>query len=566
MNFEFKNMDVQDLFQQLKNNRRNVEIVSRAWDFALKAHKGQKRLSGEDYIIHPLSTAYTLARIGLDAPTVAAALLHDVADDTPITIQDIEKEFGKEIAFLVNGVTKLGKIKYRGKTRQIENLRKMFLAMAEDIRVILIKIADRLHNMETLSAVPERKYQRIALETLEIYAPLANRLGMGELKGRLEDLAFPYVYPEEYRWLMDNVKERYEERKKYLKKVEPILEEILLKEQIVPVEINSRAKHYFSLYRKLIKNDMDFDKIYDLVALRVILKNIDDCYAALGIIHQRWRPLLGRIKDYIALPKPNGYQSLHTTIFCVGGKITEIQLRTPEMHERAEYGIAAHWAYSEKGKPKSGTIVDSKELAWVGQLTEWQSQLGNPEEFLESLKIDFFKDRIFVFTPKGDVIDLPEGATPVDFAYQIHSEIGHQCAGARINGKVAPLNYGLKNGDVIEILVQRNKKPSASWLDFVKTNTARDRIKTILHRKRILLPSAPESLKIKVISSDRIGLIKDVSSAISNSGINILNFDSVNQDIDVIINATIEIKNKLQMERLMKKIKEVKGVKKIETD
>lgn len=558
-------MDIQDLFQQLKNNKRDTELVNKAWRFALQAHKGQKRFSGEDYIIHPLSTAYILAKMGLDSPTVAAALLHDVADDTPITIQDIEKEFGKEIAFLVSGVTKLGKIKFRGKTRQIENLRKMFLAMAEDIRVVLIKIADRLHNMETLSAVPERKHQRIALETLEIYAPLANRLGMGELKGQLEDLSFPYIYPEEYQWLADNVRERYEERKKYLKRVEPILEEILAREQIRPVEIHSRAKHYFSLYKKLLKNDRDFDKIYDLVALRIILRNIDDCYAALGIIHQRWRPLLGRIKDYIALPKPNGYQSLHTTIFCNGGKITEIQLRTPEMHERAEHGIAAHWAYNEKGKPRSGVVVDSRELAWVKQLTEWQSQLGNSEEFLESLKIDFFKDRIFVFTPKGDVVDLPEGATPVDFAYQIHSEIGHQCAGARINGKVAPLNYNLKNGDVVEILIQRNKKPSASWLDFVKTNTAISRIKDIVKKPyRIPTPPPQKSAKIKLTASDRIGLIKDVSSVISNSKINILNFDSLNQDSDVVVNATVEIKNKLQMERLLRKLKDVRGVKKIE--
>lgn len=360
-----------------------------------------------------------------------------------------------------------------------ENLIKLFLATAKDIRVVLRKLTDRCHNVQASNA----------LETLEIYAPIANRLGMGELKGQLEDLAFKYLYPEEYKRLENEVAERYETRKNYIKKLEPALYEVLKKENIIPLEINIRLKHLYSLYQKLLRRQMNFDEIYDLVAARIIVKDINDCYLALGAIHQVWKPAPGLIKDYIAMPKPNGYQSLHTSIFGPEEKITEIQIRTPEMHAQAENGIAAHWAYKErtyKGKNRHPKI-DAKEIAWIEQLREWQKAVRGSDEFFESLKIDFFKDRIFALTPQGDVIDLPEGATPVDFAYQIHTIVGNECAGAKINGKIAALDARLKSGDSIEILTQKGKKPSADWLNFVKTSLAKDKIRSVLKDKNIKL-------------------------------------------------------------------------------
>ncbi len=483
----------------------DTKVIERAYRFAEYAHRGQKRLSGKDYFEHCFATAKILTDIRLDASTIASGLLHDVIDDTPITIQQINKEFGPQIAFLVQGVSKLGKIKFKGIQKQVENLRKLLLAMAEDIRVILIKLADRLHNMQTLQYLPPEKQKRIALETLEIYAPIAYRLGMGEIKGQLEDLAFPYVYPQEYTWLMNNVKDRYNKREKYLKKIKPQVEKLLTSSGIRPFEIHSRAKHYYSLYNKLIRHQMDLSKIYDLVALRIIVETIEDCYAALGIIHKKWKPLIGRIKDYIALPKPNGYRSLHTTIFCEDGKITEMQIRTPQMHEEAEMGIAAHWAYVEAGKPYKGISADRKELTWVNQLRDWQKEITSseisPEEFLESLKIDFLKDRIFVFTPKGDVIDLPEGATPIDFAYRIHTDLGHSCFGAKVDGKLTSLNTPLMNGQVVEIITRKEKRPSRDWLEIAKTNLAKNRIKNWLRKNEPLAKEhkfLPEKTKILV--------------------------------------------------------------------
>lgn len=477
-----------EILQKIKQNVKEPDLVLRAFNFAQKAHTGQKRFSGEDYIIHPIKVAEILSSLNLDSKTIAAALLHDVVDDTGTPLEKIEEEFGKEVASLVEGVSKLGRIRYPKESLEIqpierraknpidlqaENLRKMFFAMARDLRIVLIKLADRLHNMETLNYVPEEKKKRLALETLEIFAPLADRLGMGEIKGRLEDLAFPYLYPKEYKWLMTNIKEKYEERKEYLEKLKPVLKEILEKEGIQLLEIHSRAKHYWSLYQKLLKYEMNFDRIYDLVALRVIVKDVKDCYTALGAIHKYWRPLPGRIKDYIAFPKPNGYQSLHTTVIAEEGKITEIQIRTPEMHREAEYGICAHWAQKEK----IPLLYQEKKFEWIKHLNGWQKEISQSKEFLEGLKVDFFKNRIFVFTPKGDAIDLPEGATPVDFAYHVHTEIGNHCAGAKVNGKMVPLSTPLKNGDIVEILVDNNKTPSRDWLKFVKTNLARSHIK-----------------------------------------------------------------------------------------
>ncbi|MBI2128409.1 MAG: TGS domain-containing protein [Nitrosarchaeum sp.] len=401
--------------------------------------------------------------------------------------------------------------------------------MAADLRVILIKLADRLHNMRTLSALPPQKQKRIALETMEIYAPLAYRLGMQRVSGELEDLAFPYLYPNEYKWLEVNVQYRYEELEKYLKKLKPIVENALYDAGIKPITIDFRAKRYSSLYKKLLKYEMDLDKIYDLVAFRIIVKNVEDCYTALGIIHKLWPPLPGRIKDYIALPKPNGYRSLHTTIIGPEQKIIEFQIRTEEMHNVAENGIAAHWAYEERKGTKDYArnrtpVADSKEMAWVEQLRSWQKEFTDPQEFLDSFKVDFFKERIFALTPKGEVVDLPLGATPVDFAYQIHSQLGDQCVGAKVNGKIVPLDYKLKPQDVVEIITQKGKKPSPSWLNFVISPGAKHHIKSAIRKSAgpgSILRDNKKYTELKVVALDRVGLMKDVSGIISRSHINI---------------------------------------------
>ncbi|MCK4781569.1 bifunctional (p)ppGpp synthetase/guanosine-3',5'-bis(diphosphate) 3'-pyrophosphohydrolase [Candidatus Parcubacteria bacterium] len=520
-------MTIDTLLKKIKtyNPDADFELIKKAYDFAKKAHQGQKRESGEDYIQHLLRTACCLAEMKLSANTIAAGLLHDTVEDTEITNKDIQKEFGKEIAFLVEGISKLGKIKYHGVQRHVENLRKIFLAMAKDIRVVLIKFCDRLHNLETLNYLPPEKQKRIAMETLEIYAPLCYRLGMGGLKGRLEDVSFPYVYPKEYQELLNQVKEQYEEREKYLKKVNSVVEKKLRKAGVRVIEIHSRSKRYYSLYKKLQRYDNDLSKIYDLVALRIIVKDVKDCYRTLGIIHKLWKPLPGRIKDYIAMPKLNTYRSLHTTVFCLGGKIIEFQIRTPKMHKEAEFGIAAHWYYSEQRGLASRikkliTKAPEKKLQWVKQLQEWQEEAKDfsPDEYLKSLKIDFFKNRIFVFTPRGDVIDLPDGATAVDFAYAVHTEVGNQCAGAKINEKMVSLSQPLKNEDVVEIIIDKKRIPSQDWLKFVKTNMARSRIKNWFKREsqssrlikgKQILGKAIQDIKIKekkVIKSLKISL------------------------------------------------------------
>lgn len=559
-------MELKNLLEKVNQNTggdpQAINLIRRAYEFAEKAHMKQKRESGENYIIHPFAAALTLTKLNLDTNTIAAALLHDVLEDTEVIPQELEKEFGKEITFLVQGVSKISKIKYKGTEHRVENLRKMILAMAENIRVILIKLADRLHNMETLNFLPVEKQRRIALETLEIYAPLANRLGMGELKGHLEDLAFPYVYPQEYQWLLKETKDKYQEREKYLENVQPILEKALREEGINDFQIHTRAKHYYSLFKKLQKYDMDFGKIYDLAALRIIVSNVEQCYLVLGILHKLWRPLPGRIKDYIALPKPNGYQSLHTTVFCLDGKMTEFQIRTQAMHEEAEKGIAAHWAYSEGGKPLSGAKVDER-FTWVRQLKEWQKELHGSDEFLDSLKIDFFKDRIFVLTPKGDVIDLPDGATPVDFAYQIHSDIGNQCAGAKVNNKMVALDYILNSGEVVEIITQKNKKPSPSWLDFAKTNEAKNRIRKYLNitSPKIKSPTI-FPIELKISYQDRVGLLKDISHTFYKEKINI---NSVENDKKApFIYIRFFLSNKNFLTALLTKLKQIKGIEEIE--
>ena len=468
-----------------KNNpQADTSVLDRAFAFAAKAHAGQKRLDGTDYVQHALETTFTLASMNLDLATVTAGMLHDVPEDTAVSLDEIEKNFGPEVVKLVRGVTKLGKLKYRGLERYAENLRKMFVAMAEDVRVILIKLADRLHNLTTLSSLPPVKQQRIARETLEIYAPIANRLGIGELKGKLEDLAFRYVYPEEYTWVVQNVKERLEEQLAYVNTMTGELKKFLQDNGVKVVALHARAKHYYSLYKKLLRKDMDLSKVYDLVALRVIVPDVNSCYQALGLIHQKFKPLPGRVKDYIAQPKPNGYRSLHTTVFGEDGRIVEFQIRDQQMHDHAEYGIAAHWHYKEGGK-KPELQLPPAQLKWITELLEWQKDIKDNEQYLNALKIDIFQNRIFVFTPKGDVIDLPEQATPVDFAYHIHSDIGDRCSGARVNEKIATLDTKLQSGDLVEIIIDKNRPgPSEDWLEFVKTNMARTHIKAYLKHKR----------------------------------------------------------------------------------
>lgn len=476
-----KQNNIDSLIEKIKkyDEKADTEIVRLAYDYAEKAHEGQLRKSGEPYIIHPLATAHILADMKTDYILVIAAILHDVPEDTEKSLQDLEKEFGTEVMELVKGITKLGKLKYRGVARYIENLRKMFVAMAEDVRVIIIKFADRIHNLSTLDSLPPQKRYRIALESLEIYAPLADRLGMDEIKSKLEDLSFKYVYPKEYERIFNLRKEKLQGKEKYFKYIIERTKKELEKTNIKVIDIDGRNKKLYSLYKKMQKKNDDINKIYDIVAVRIIVKDLSDCYSTLGIIHNIWRPMKGRIKDYISQPKPNGYQSLHTTVFGdTTGQPIEFQIRTEEMHEHAEYGIAAHWHYDE-----FGSRMPKKELDWAKELVEIQKDILNKLSDLEQIKIDFLQTRIFVFTPKGDVLDLPEGATPIDFAYSIHTEIGNKCTGAIVNEKMVPLETSLNNGDVVDIITDKNRKsPNPEWLDFVKTNSAQNHIKDALRK------------------------------------------------------------------------------------
>lgn len=454
--------------------KKDVELILRAYDFALKAHQGQERKSGEPYFIHVFATAKYLAELGMSPTVIAAGFLHDTIEDTEVTAREIEKEFGKEILDLVKGVTKLGSVKYKGVERNVENLRKFFVAIAADFRVIIIKLCDRLHNVETLQHVSPEKQRRIALETLEIYAPLANRLSMGKLRGRLEDAAFPYAFPQEYKQVKELLAERKDADEAYLNEFLSELQGELKEAKITPISLDYRVKHLYSLWKKLEKYNGDITKVYDIIALRIIVRSVEDCYQILGIIHGSWRPLPGKIKDYISLPKPNGYRSLHTTILTGTGGIVEVQIRTEEMHVEAEYGIAAHYAYKEKIKIEKKDI--RKQYEWIEHLRDTQKDITDTEQFFDSLKMDFFKHRVFAFTPKGDAIDLPEGASIIDFAYNVHSDIGNHASGAKVNGKYVSLDTLLHNGDICEIVVQKNVKPNTKWLEFAKTSIARNRI------------------------------------------------------------------------------------------
>ena len=459
----------------------NLDLVYKAYDYAKKAHQEQKRISGEPYIVHPLAAARIMAELELDVISIAASILHDVVEDTEITKEDIAEEFGDEIALLVNGVTKLSRIDFKSREeQQAETLRKMFLAMAEDIRVILIKLSDRIHNMRTLEYLPEKKKKIKAKETLEIYAPLAHRLGMSRLKWELEDLSFKHLDPEKYYEVVDKIAKNREERKEHIKNAIMTLDD-KLSEVNIDAKMYGRPKHIYSIYQKMVNQDKEFNEIYDLTAFRVIVDNVKECYEVLGIIHELWNPIPGRIKDYIAMPKSNMYQSLHTTVIESTGEPLEIQIRTWEMHRTAEYGIAAHWRYKDGNKKDENF---ERKISWLRQLLEWQKDLNDAKEFMETLKIDLFEDEVFVFTPDGDVISLPKGATPIDFAYNIHTEIGHTCVGAKVNGQIIPLEYRLDNGDIVEILTSKNSTPSRDWLNLVKTSRAKSKIKKWFKEQR----------------------------------------------------------------------------------
>lgn len=461
----------------------NLELINKAYQYASKAHQNQKRISGEPYISHPAEVALILADIEMDVASICAALLHDVVEDTIVTYQDVVKAFGEEIALLVEGVTKLSRINFKTKQdAQAENLRKMFLAMAKDIRVILIKLADRLHNMRTLDYQSEIKQKEIATETQEIFAPLAHRLGIFKFKWELEDLAFYYLDNETYREVATRLKLKRKQREDYVNELIAQIRHGL--DQIgIKAEIKGRPKNIYSIYKKMLKQGKDIDEIYDKIAIRVIVEDIRQCYGVLGIIHTMWKPLPGRFKDYIANPKPNMYQSLHTTLIGQGGEPFEVQIRTWDMHRTSEYGIAAHWRYKE-GDSGRERKFDEK-LSWLRQILEWQQDIKDTDEFMESLKIDLFDDSVFVFTPKGAVIELPKGSCPVDFAYRVHTEVGHQCTGARVNGRIVPLDYTLNNGEIVEIITSKSSPgPSKDWLNFIKTSSAKSRIKAWFKREK----------------------------------------------------------------------------------
>ncbi|SNX52645.1 bifunctional (p)ppGpp synthetase/guanosine-3',5'-bis(diphosphate) 3'-pyrophosphohydrolase [Thermoanaerobacterium sp. RBIITD] len=465
-----------DKIKEYNKSDVDVNLIVRAYNFALKAHEGQYRNSGEPYIVHPVEVAYILAELELDLPTIAGGLLHDVIEDTAVAYDDLKGEFGQEIADLVDGVTKLGMIEYKSKVeQQAENMRKMLIAMAKDIRVIMIKLADRLHNMRTLKYLSEEKQKEKAQETLEIYAPIAHRLGISRIKWELEDLSLRYLHPEEYYNLVEKVARKRKEREQSIQELINKLKE-KLKEIGIKAEVDGRPKHFYSIYKKMKQQNKTFEQIYDLMAVRVIVNTVKDCYGTLGVVHTLWKPMPGRFKDYIAMPKPNMYQSLHTTVMGPNGEPFEIQIRTWEMHRTAEYGIAAHWKYKE-GKTEEDEF-DAK-LAWLRQLLEWQRELKDAKEFMETLKIDLFTDEVYVFTPKGDVISLPAGSTPIDFAYSIHTEIGHRLNGAKVNGKIVPIDYELKNGDIVEILTISNtdRGPSRDWLQIAKSSQAKNKIR-----------------------------------------------------------------------------------------
>jgi len=464
-----------DLMKRMQANRPtdDLEIVKKAYDYSLHVHTGQTRASGEPYLVHPLEVALVLAEMKMDPVAVAAGLLHDSVEDTTVTIVDIRKEFGEQVAHIVEGVTKISKIDFATKEeQQAENLRKMMLAMVDDIRVVLIKLADRLHNMRTLEHLEPDRQQKIAKETLEIYGPIAHRLGMGKIRGELEDLGFRYLDPIAYEQVKEAVESHRKVGEAFLSRVEGVVRD-KLKEAGITAKVESRTKRYYSIHKKLVRQRINVDQVYDLYAMRIITRSVQDCYAVLGIIHNVWRPVPGRIKDFIAMPRPNFYQSLHTSVITEDGTPFEVQIRTEEMHKMAEEGIAAHWKY----KDGAVSAQDEQRLAWLRQVVEWQRDVSDPNEFLSTLKIDLYPEEVYTFTPKGKVVVLPRDSTPIDFAYSVHTEVGHACVGAKVNGRMVPLRHKLHSGDIVEILTQPGHKPSRDWLAIVKSSRSRNKIK-----------------------------------------------------------------------------------------
>ena len=464
-----------DLLRKIRNYRPNddLTLVKKAYDFSLRHHQGQTRASGEPYLVHPLEVAMVLAEMRLDTTAIAAGLLHDAVEDTTVTVDDIRTEFGEQVAHIVEGVTKISKIEFASREEaQAESVRKMVLAMVDDIRVVMIKLADRLHNMRTLGHLRPERQIKIARETQEIYAPIAHRLGMGKIRGELEDLAFQYVDPIAYNQVKDAIESKRKEGDAFLEHIQKVIEQ-KLRENNIEARVEARTKRIYSIWQKLQRQHISVDQIYDMMALRIITQSVNDCYAVLGLIHNQWRPVPGRIKDMIAMPRPNLYQSLHTTVIAENGHAFEVQIRTEDMHKMAEEGIAAHWKY------KDGPIsaVDEKRLAWLRQVVEWQREVPDPNEFLSNLKMDLYPEEVYTFSPKGKIVILPREATPVDFAYNIHSQVGDTCVGAKVNGRIVKLNYKLRSGDIVEILTQPGHQPSRDWLGFVKSGRARQKIK-----------------------------------------------------------------------------------------
>ncbi len=548
--------------------------LEKVYLFAEAAHKGQRRASGEPYISHPIQVADLLINMEMDPETVAAALLHDVIEDTGVTTETMAAEFGKNITDLVAGVTKLDKMVFSSREQeQAENFRKMFFAMAQDIRVIIIKLADRVHNMRTISYLPFDRQQAIANETLDIYAPLASRLGLSYLKCELEDLSLKTLHPVVYETLVSEVNMKRIERQEQVATIIADIK-VLISEMGIEGEVSGRPKHFHSIYRKMITQNRSFSEIYDLTAIRVIVANIDQCYEVLGKIHTRWKPIPGRLKDYIAVPKPNNYQSLHTTVMTRFGSPFEIQIRTEEMHHIAEYGVAAHWKYKEKrGKD---TDFDSK-VSWLRQTLDTQKDLtDDPAEFYRSFKIDLYRGQIFTFTPKGDVIVLPEGATPVDFAYKVHAEVGNKCVGAKINGRISPLDTKLKTGEYVEILTNKNSKgPKRDWLGFVISGTAKARIRGFFRKEDEALAAQqklPEQkkkdeaskrqLELIIAAADSKGLLANITMAISAElKLSIKAINAVEKNHQAVITVSIEIKKGMEPDTIIKRIKQIKGVK-----
>ena len=489
---DLKEISIYDVITKKKETTKKTDtkLIMKAFNFANEKHKDQKRSSGEPYIIHPVNVAYILAEMGMDDKTISAALLHDIVEDTDVEQKDIEEIFGEEISQMVEGVTKLSTIQFATiEEKQVENYRRMFLAMGKDIRVILIKLADRLHNMRTLKFLSKERQLANAKETIDLYAPLANRLGLYSIKAELEDLSFKYLYPKEYYELVEGINKKKEERLKF---IEIIMKDISdkLKKQRVDAEVTGRAKHLYSIYKKMKRDNCTLDQIYDLFALRIIVNSVKDCYSALGVVHEMYNPMPGRFKDYIAVPKPNMYQSIHTTLLGEKGTPFEVQIRTWDMHRIAEFGIAAHWAYKEAnflGRGKKNVVVTDDKLAWLRETLEWQQEMQDPEQFLETLKTELFEDEVYVFTPKGAIKVLPKDATPIDFAYSIHAEIGNHMTGAKINSKIMPIITKLNNGDIVEIITSDNSKgPSMDWLKFVKSTSAKTKINSWFKKERKL--------------------------------------------------------------------------------